>query len=600
MRTPRILHLLGALLACLPLAAAQGASEWRATLERDARYSFTDRSAGIARIALDDAQSTPQRRAAAWVAIGCAGAVAERARAEEAARSTKPPEQLGAIFCVGKLAAGGTATLRDLARSDGVLGDAAWLSMLFQDDLDARRGLEEMAADTQHPRRAVSEELLLYRYDTGASRETPAVRAWLTLREGAARQFGLYDGEMWSVRALRALAADEAFVREVVVGASPRIAAQGVKDYLLHELVDQASQARFEAAVATMPAETAQLVANGIWLPRTAPEWLRLLDEIELRRCESLVPEILAAARATPFRLRAVELSAHAGDTGARLDWVDASKLRKDAKQALCSAIGALRSPAELARFAAFASDADPGIVAAWLVAGLRVGQPKARMDVERALSDTAHPMHREIVDALCRDARDPSCAMLLEARLDGASGREKLDIAVALTREGRTAGRPVLRERLQQDPAPRGAAAADMVDALRRNATSEDLVVFNDLFPRGDDLPFDTQLAIALGALGSPEVVPLLRAGLWNGQRDIALLAAAELVAVHGMHFLLDEVQSPPREADDADLRRAGYAVGTWGGIDAVERLSRARRGNVGDPVLQGAVLGAMGARTR
>ena len=234
------------------------------------------------------------------------------------------------------------------------------------------------------------------------------------------------------------------------------------------------------------------------------------------------------------------------------------------------------------------------------MVAGLRLGQVKARLDVDRALGDTAHPLHGAVVEALCHEARDSTCATLLEGRMQAAGGREKIDIALALTREGRIAGRAVLRERLLQDPPPRGQFAASLVDALRRNPTSEDLVVFLELFPRGDDLPFDTQLGIALGALGSPAAVPVLRAGLWQGDRDVSLLAAAELVEVHGLHFLLDEVASPPREADDADLRRAGFAVGTWGGVDAVERLSRVRRGNAGDPVLQGAVLGALGARTR
>jgi hypothetical protein len=86
----------------------------------------------------------------------------------------------------------------------------------------------------------------------------------------------------------------------------------------------------------------------------------------------------------------------------------------------------------------------------------------------------------------------------------------------------------------------------------------------------------------------------------LWRGSHDISLLAAAQLVEVYGMHFLLDEVAAAPRDADDADLRRVGFAIGTWGGIDAVEQLSRARRNNTGDPALQGAVLGALGARTR
>jgi hypothetical protein len=46
--------------------------------------------------------------------------------------------------------------------------------------------------------------------------------------------------------------------------------------------------------------------------------------------------------------------------------------------------------------------------------------------------------------------------------------------------------------------------------------------------------------------------------------------------------------------------MRRLGFAIGTWGGIDAVERVSRLRRSNPGDPAVQGAVLGALAARTR
>jgi hypothetical protein len=39
------------------------------------------------------------------------------------------------------------------------------------------------------------------------------------------------------------------------------------------------------------------------------------------------------------------------------------------------------------------------------------------------------------------------------------------------------------------------------------------------------------------------------------------------------------------------------GFALGAWGGLGQVEQL--AARVAVGDPALQGAVLGALGART-
>ncbi len=590
----------------MPTASVQGNPDWQSALERDTHYTFTDRSASLARAALQDAKSTPQRRAAAWVAIAGAGAVAERARCEDAARNTKAPEQLGAILCLGKLAAGGTATLRDLSKQDGIVGECAWLGLLFHDDLEARRALEEMAADGTSARRAMAEDLLLYRYDQGSSRETPAVRAWLNLREGAARHFGLKDGETWIVRSMRTLVLDPDFVRETVLGAAPRITAQGVKDYLMPEFMTSSARSRFDSAMAVMPVEVSQLVGNGLWLPKDGSEWALLLDAVAQRRVEALTPELLAAARTTPFRLRALELAAYSGDTQASFDGFDTTKMREDAKLALCSAVGAFGAqgaaiaPVALRQFEALGFDADPDVAMAWQVAAMRTGQVKPRVDIERILADGTHPSHMALVQALCRNARDPQCADMLETRHTEAVGREKLDIALALTREGRLTGRATLRARLEEDPPPSGAQAAELVAVLRRGATAEDLAVFGALFPRGDDPVFDTQLSIALAGMASPRIVPVLRAGLWRGSHDISLLAAAQLVEVYGMHFLLDEVAAAPRDADDADLRRVGFAIGTWGGIDAVEQLSRARRNNTGDPALQGAVLGALGARTR
>ena len=83
----------------MPSASVQGNPDWQSALERDTHYTFTDRSASLARAALQDAKSTPQRRAAAWVAIAGAGAVAERARtrrktamASRRVRRGLPPE----------------------------------------------------------------------------------------------------------------------------------------------------------------------------------------------------------------------------------------------------------------------------------------------------------------------------------------------------------------------------------------------------------------------------------------------------------------------------------------------------------------------------
>lgn len=579
---------------------AQEDSVWSQLLQRDATFSFTDRSASLARAALADPRSSSSRRASAWVAIGCAGAVADRAKAEQAALNSADPERLGAIFCLGSLAAGGLPTLRSIAAKDDPASGCAWLALLLAGDAEARRALEEQAADPRAPRQKLAEELLLWRYDPGSSRESAPVRAWLSLRSEAARRFGLHSGETWNVRAMRELVADSDWVREVVVGSAPRVRAPGVKDYLLRGLLDQQGPARLEAAVVVMPVELSQLVANGLWAPRDGGEWVLLLDAVAAHRKETLVPELLRAARRTAMAPRAMELLAYGGDPDSSFEAFEASKLRSDAKQALCAAIGAAGSAPALRRFDELRSDPDPLVRAAWLVAAMRIGQVKPRTEVERALEDASDELHAPVVAALCRNARDSLCASLLESRLAAARGKEKRQIALALASEGRYAGRTTVRELLAQDPPPAGRAGAELVAALRRGASSEDLQVFESMFPRGDDRVLDLELAIALGQLASPTVVPVLREALWRGSHDISILAAGELAEVHGLHFLHDELVSPPPDADEGDMRRLGFAIGTWGGVDAVERVSRLRRSNPGDPAVQGAVLGALAARTR
>ena len=51
-----------------------------------------------------------------------------------------------------------------------------------------------------------------------------------------------------------------------------------------------------------------------------------------------------------------------------------------------------------------------------------------------------------------------------------------------------------------------------------------------------------------------------------------------------------------------DEDVRRLGYAIGEWGGMPAVEELRKQLGTTAGAelPALQGAVLGALAARTR
>ena len=73
--------------------------------------------------------------------------------------------------------------------------------------------------------------------------------------------------------------------------------------------------------------------------------------------------------------------------------------------------------------------------------------------------------------------------------------------------------------------------------------------------------------------------------------------MAAALAIDAGGIGVLRRELENAPSYARAEDVRRVGYALGFWGGIPQVEDL--AKRWSVGHPALQGAVLGALAART-
>src|SRR5687768_2558286 len=83
--------------------ALPGRDAWQAKIARDRRISFTPRTASDARGALALEGRTSERRAAAWIALGSAGATVERPRMEELARSGTGIEREAAILALGEL-----------------------------------------------------------------------------------------------------------------------------------------------------------------------------------------------------------------------------------------------------------------------------------------------------------------------------------------------------------------------------------------------------------------------------------------------------------------------------------------------------------------
>jgi hypothetical protein len=156
------------------------------------------------------------------------------------------------------------------------------------------------------------------------------------------------------------------------------------------------------------------------------------------------------------------------------------------------------------------------------------------------------------------------------------------------------------VRTALGAEPSPRGAYAVRLVRALRRHATTEDLGVFQRLFPRPEEPELNIELATALTELGDASILPLLRAALWRGGWVESVLAGGLVAEIAGIQALRGEIARPPSEASSNDVRRVGFAIGEWGGLVQLEGLARELRYNSGHPALQGALLGFLSARTQ
>ena len=95
------------------------------------------------------------------------------------------------------------------------------------------------------------------------------------------------------------------------------------------------------------------------------------------------------------------------------------------------------------------------------------------------------------------------------------------------------------------------------------------------------------------------PLIARFLRIALWRAPFHRSQLAAALLVDLQGIDALRFELETPPPQGSrPEDRRRVGFALGELGGLAQVDLLFD--RVGAGDPGLQGAVLGALSARTR
>ncbi|HVS08741.1 MAG TPA: hypothetical protein VMS76_02620, partial [Planctomycetota bacterium] len=170
------------------------------------------------------------------------------------------------------------------------------------------------------------------------------------------------------------------------------------------------------------------------------------------------------------------------------------------------------------------------------------------------------------------------------------------LGAAIALARSGHAGARDEVRAALRERP-PAGELGEALVQALIAAPEAGDLALLRELFPVEGEPAISARIARALIDLRDPLVLPVLRAALWRGPWNRSVLAGGLMAKVAGIGSLLFELQRPPETATSRDLRRVGFALGEWGGLDQLEILGERR---IATPAVEGALLGALGARTR
>lgn len=610
------------LLLLAPLAPQSPATFPGATLgeslaritERDGRVSFTPRSAVLAQRALDrlDPGRAPLAPGAvlewseALFALGAGGDVASRAALGDlAAEAGTQPQGLAAVLALGALGPRLGSARQDLlewARDD----DPSWrrhaLLALYMADPAAGRELAAALSADDSFAAALAEH-----QPPALLPEDPAVRRWYGLRLGAAQSFGLVDGRPWNETKVEQLSGDRAFLEEWILGELSFTVGQAERDHLLALLLEDPTPARVRAAVRLMPDSVEALVASRLWAPRGDAGWRELaLGALQGGGARSF-PAVLGACLEVPAA-RWLALPAVArGDVQLELD-LEAAFSSSDAGVLLDVLLGSGASDraSSLQSLGALAGYGDPEVEAEALVVRARLGDGTAHKELIGLMEDWAAgspAIFAEFVpEALMRHRRGVFVLDVCEAIVDslalGAPGR--LACLGILRLGGRSAATADLLAEVAR--APLGTPGRVLaLEALGHFPSEDELQLLIAEFPPRLRGGADVVLAGALLQAGRVEVEPLLAAALWRGSMQVSTLAAALAQEHLGSSRLMLWALEPPAGASREDVRRVGFALGQLGGMPVVEELAR-RLGTAGGtdrPLLQGALLGALGTRT-
>jgi hypothetical protein len=493
------------------------------------------------------------------------------------------------------------------------------LALTRNGSTEALNTVREVAKDANHPLASAARTFLAFHDDPAQGAGSEFTRVLLDLRFAAARDHGLVNGQVWHVLVLDDLCRNRAFLGRVIYRAASELKRPGIRDHFLEIALDANLPERWRGVVNAMPTELSTMIESGLITPADDKDWKSLLIEIDRRGLEGFTDPILRRAFLVPgLRGMSAALLARAGSAGS-LELLQLGLEADEASErAQCAeALGASGKTEYLPSLGVLSEDPAAQVRAAGLVAEVRLGSSialtklRSRLDLDapvKAKSDEGNADDAEpaplaldadgewLLDSLARAARDThvrDCLMDVLPRLDSLA---QAKAAVALLEQGSPQAHAIVYKWLR-DTRPRGALAARAIAALTQHPLVEDIDLLHDLFPYEDEIEVNVELACALLRLHDPAVTSVLRAALWTEPWNRSVLAGALWIDAIGLDSLRLEVQHPPPGAGARDQRRVGFALGEWGGVDEVEWL--AARLSAGDPGLEGAMLGALGART-
>lgn len=580
--------------------------EWQDLVTRDDTVSFSRRAAADALAEWAEGDLSGTRRALILLTLGSANDDSMKRRLVEASKQDSALTSRAAMLALGEGGFVDLDLLSEWMKSPQIqVRESGLLAGLLSRAPVAIELAELIVSDPSHAMNESARRIMTFTANRNFCEESDAVRWYLDMRYEAARQFGLIGGESWSAIVLRQVVEDEAFLDAVVLPATANLPANGIKDHLMHSLVEGSGRSRVGAAVIAMPQEVNSLIEHGVWQPRNADDWDALLDAIWENHLEEDVGAILVRALDVPAQKQRAAASI------ARLDNKELSRVFRPSVLLTEGTTAADRGWA--IEFLVYAGEDDAAeyirpyledesrvVRAKAHVALLRMSTPGASLDVTALFAATGNSDRASVLLELCAQAQSgPVIRVLNELlSLEVLDLEQRIRVGASLILSARGGAPASFAEEIRSVPIY-GELGALTIRALGERGLKDDLDLVASYFPQEGDPLVNLAAARVLVERGMPEAIPILQAALWRGPWDRSILACGLLVKSYGFRLLVDELERPPLNVTSRDLRRVGFALGEWGGLKSVENFARDLGTGTGDPILQGAMLGALSRRT-